>query len=196
MKKLYSTIMMLAMMVAALSFTACSSDDDEDGGDNGSMLVLDGYKMRHSLNTETNTYDATITQRYNNMHFSFNYSKDNTMKLYELDLRIPALHDVSNLEVGDTFDFSDIEVETYRNIMSVELYESTFKSLGGSITITNVTNKEVTAKINDFKFSLDTEYYIDGDFYSPSNPKIHVLSGTAKFHNSLYRDDEGWLPFY
>ena len=36
MKKVYSTIMMLAMMVAALSFTACgsSSDDDEiDGGD-------------------------------------------------------------------------------------------------------------------------------------------------------------------
>lgn len=30
MKKIYSTIMMLAMMVTALSFTACGSDDDED----------------------------------------------------------------------------------------------------------------------------------------------------------------------
>ena len=30
MKKLYSTIMMLAIMVAALSFTACGSDDDGD----------------------------------------------------------------------------------------------------------------------------------------------------------------------
>ena len=30
MKKLYSTIMMLAMMVAALSLTACGGDDDED----------------------------------------------------------------------------------------------------------------------------------------------------------------------
>lgn len=29
MKKFYSVIMMLAMMIAALSFTACSSDDDE-----------------------------------------------------------------------------------------------------------------------------------------------------------------------
>ncbi|MBQ2950158.1 MAG: hypothetical protein IJE12_03800 [Prevotella sp.] len=36
MKKLYSTIMMLAMMVAALSLTACGgSDDDEIGGDGG-----------------------------------------------------------------------------------------------------------------------------------------------------------------
>ena len=31
MKKLYSTIMMLAMMVAALSFTACGGDDDALG---------------------------------------------------------------------------------------------------------------------------------------------------------------------
>ena len=37
MKKLYSTIMMLAMMVAALSLTACGGDDeDEIGGDGNS----------------------------------------------------------------------------------------------------------------------------------------------------------------
>lgn len=33
MKKCYSVLVMLAMMVAALSFTACGgSDDEEDGG--------------------------------------------------------------------------------------------------------------------------------------------------------------------
>ena len=32
MKKIYSTVMMLAMMVAALSFTACGGDDDVDNG--------------------------------------------------------------------------------------------------------------------------------------------------------------------
>ena len=32
MKKIYSTVMMLAMMVAALSLTACGGDDDGDGG--------------------------------------------------------------------------------------------------------------------------------------------------------------------
>ena len=36
MKKLYSTIMMLAMMVAALSLTACGSDDDDD---NSTLIV-------------------------------------------------------------------------------------------------------------------------------------------------------------
>lgn len=41
MKKLYSTIMMLAMMVAALGLTACGGDDEEDdaGGTISSSLV-------------------------------------------------------------------------------------------------------------------------------------------------------------
>ena len=42
MKKLYSTIMLLAMMVTALSFTACGSDNDEEdevGNTNSSFLV-------------------------------------------------------------------------------------------------------------------------------------------------------------
>ena len=46
MKKLYSTIMMLAMMVAALSFTACGDDDDDDGGSSTTgdylRVTLDG----------------------------------------------------------------------------------------------------------------------------------------------------------
>lgn len=39
MKKIYSTIMMLAMMVAALSFTSCGGDDDDEGGESSSALV-------------------------------------------------------------------------------------------------------------------------------------------------------------
>lgn len=40
MKKLYSTVMMLAMMVAALSFTACGGDDDEvDNGKSEATIV-------------------------------------------------------------------------------------------------------------------------------------------------------------
>ena len=40
MKKLYSTMMMLAMMVAALSLTACGGDDDEvDNGKDEASIV-------------------------------------------------------------------------------------------------------------------------------------------------------------
>lgn len=56
MKKIYSTIAMLAMMVAALGLTACgnSSDDDEVDGGGGSNAVftitVDGNT--HEYNSE------------------------------------------------------------------------------------------------------------------------------------------------
>ena len=40
MKKLYSTIMMLAMMIAALSLTACGGDDEDEIDDNNSIVGL------------------------------------------------------------------------------------------------------------------------------------------------------------
>ena len=53
MKKLYSTVMVLAMMVAALSLTACGGDDDDidNGGGNSSALV--------------GTWDAVSSRFYN-----------------------------------------------------------------------------------------------------------------------------------
>ena len=39
MKKLYSTVMMLAMIVAALSLTACGGDEDVDNGKVDSTIV-------------------------------------------------------------------------------------------------------------------------------------------------------------
>lgn len=46
MKKLYSTFMLFAMMVAALSLTACGGDDEDGGGTsgNGSKLELKNLK--------------------------------------------------------------------------------------------------------------------------------------------------------
>ena len=42
MKKLYSTILLLAMMVAALGFTACGDDDEEDDSGSGYSSFLVG----------------------------------------------------------------------------------------------------------------------------------------------------------
>ena len=55
MKKLYSTILVLATMVAALSFTACGGDNDDEidtGGENSSVLV--------------GTWDAVSSRYYDN----------------------------------------------------------------------------------------------------------------------------------
>ena len=49
MKKLYSTIMLLSMMVAALSLTACGGDDDEEDGG----VFDDNEYCQYSINGET-----------------------------------------------------------------------------------------------------------------------------------------------
>ena len=69
MKKLYSTIMMLAMMVAALSLTACSSSSDDDGdggGGSSSSLVLttsDGTKYYLLEDNGDNDWMGHLTDR-------------------------------------------------------------------------------------------------------------------------------------
>ena len=72
MKKLYSTILVLATMVAALSLTACggSDDNDEIGGDSdGSAIHFDSQREDYA------TYiDATKC-------IIFNYMKDEIYKI-------------------------------------------------------------------------------------------------------------------
>lgn len=57
MKKIHSTIMMLAMMVAALSLTACGGDDDEEDG-GGNIIPISGDFIRVTLDGKT--YSANI----------------------------------------------------------------------------------------------------------------------------------------
>lgn len=45
MKKLYSTIMLLAIMVAALSLTACGGSDDDENGDVYSSFIVGTWSV-------------------------------------------------------------------------------------------------------------------------------------------------------
>ena len=63
MKKLYSSIMLLAMMVAALSLTACggSGDDDEIGGDGGGSSTSSTFTIIYDDGGEqVFTHDSDI----------------------------------------------------------------------------------------------------------------------------------------
>ena len=47
MKKVYSTVMMLAMMVAALSLTACGGDDDEIDNGGGDVSIVGTWECTY-----------------------------------------------------------------------------------------------------------------------------------------------------
>ncbi len=63
MKKLYSTVMMLAMMVAALSLTACGGDDDEV--DNGGDASIVGEWECTNMNYDENLSGLYVESRIN-----------------------------------------------------------------------------------------------------------------------------------
>ena len=62
MRKIYSTVMMLAMMVAALSFTACGGDDDEIDNGGGDVSIVGMWECTY-FNSDTDypeVFESTI----------------------------------------------------------------------------------------------------------------------------------------
>ena len=70
MKKFYSTIMMLAMMVAALSFTACGGDDDDEI--EGEASIVGVWKCVSADYGEWEAYLKEETQLLRKMRFLVN----------------------------------------------------------------------------------------------------------------------------
>ena len=67
MKKLYSTIMLLAMMVAALSLSACGGDDEDDDFGVGGSSSSSTLKMVSSKGEEYHLLDRYNEHFYGNL---------------------------------------------------------------------------------------------------------------------------------
>ena len=194
MKKICSMMTMLAMMVAALSFTACSSSssDDEFGGSGGlgdGTLVVNGQRCDPNKN-------SFINQKRKGIQISATYISDkNFWQSYEVGIRIVGRPFViSDLEIGETFDFDELEIEEFRQGSIINLNQKEYKMLSGSITVESVNNKQVKLRFNDLSFELKVSTFFDNDYY-PENPQKNVVTGTALFHNHLSSGGE-WVPFY
>ena len=195
MKKIYLSMMTLAMMVAALSFTACSSsssDDDEFGGSGGlgdGTLVVNGQRCNPNKN-------SFIDQKRKQIQIRATYISDNNFwQSYEVGIRIVGRPFViSDLEVGEAFDFDELKIEEFRHVSTINLNEKEYRMLSGSITVESVNNKQVKLRFNDLTFELKVSTFLDNDYY-PENPQKNVVTGTALFHNHLFSGGE-WVPFY
>ena len=95
MKKLYSSIMLLAMMVAALGLTACGGSDDDEigGGDGGGSSASSTFTIIYDDGGEqVFTHDSDIAiqslcaefgnlERYDSPRGSYFYLKSATTRL-------------------------------------------------------------------------------------------------------------------
>ena len=105
---------MLAMMAVVLSLTACGGDDDNESGSKGKeTLTIDGKTYKCS---KTSSVEQTkVSGMYLTVIASDNGSEWNGKKLV---VHISPSK-VSQLSVGDIFDYDDISVRNYNNVSTI-----------------------------------------------------------------------------
>lgn len=190
MKKLYATIMMLAMMVAALGLTACGgSDDDEIGGDGGGSSTSSTFTIIYDDGGEqVFTHDSDIAiqslcaefgnlERYDSPRGSYFYMMIGTKgdfyiifprQKYGEDLS-PSYFSVGYSDFGA--DATDIE----RVSASGSGWYGEY--ISGSAKVTKNDGKYITINFNDYKYSVTSGIN--------SNRTTYVtLKGSIAFKNS------------
>lgn len=187
--------MALLAVLVSISSSACSNSDDEGGDDTNGDATLTVNDQKCNPNK-----DSYINQNRGALHLSASYISDkNVWNTWEVDIRIiRRSFKVSELEVGETFDYDEVEIEEFRRVTSINMSESQYTMLSGSIVVESVNNKEVKLRFKDLSFQLRNRSSFDGDYY-PENPKKNVISGTALFHNYIYIKEGNtgyWEPFY
>jgi hypothetical protein len=183
MKKVYSTIMMLAIMVAALSFSACSSSssDDDDFGyesnsgemtlkvDGESYYCGDGSSVEQTKNSGMYIEVCAVEE----MRFQMNG--------HDLIMRISPSR-VSQLKVGQEFSGSKISVREFRHFNEIVVNAYEWEVVSGSFTIKTITSMEMTIQLNNMVLRH-------------KRSKVeHTIEGTAVLNSGVWGNG-GLLPF-
>ena len=168
MKKLYSTIMMLAMMVAALSFTACGGDDDDgdnngNSGHGGMTLIVDGDSF---YARQCNVEQTRGRGMYLNIT-AYNSSTSHVLVVHISPSK------VADLKEGQVFDYDEIGIQTFRHQTDLVYNTYEWKAIKGDITIVKITDMELTIRIND----MELEH---------RNGVKHTVSGTVELDSGAY----------
>ena len=185
MKKLYSTIMLLAMMVTALSLTACGGDDEEDDGGSSSSSAFTILFTYQNGNEEPYTYDneyaikslcaelenLRLFERTNGSYFSVMFPRGS------LYIVFPSSKYGKDLDASYfTQGFNDFG-EDATEIVRIDPYSAGWYGhyLSGSAKVVKNDGKYVTITFNDYKVSI-----------SRMEQEIYIkLNGTLFFENKV-----------
>ena len=168
MNKFFSTLMLLAMMVAALSLTACGGSDDDEGigGDDTS-----DYAFTITYDGELNKYGTAYFKAYSEAAVWHNSRHEFflgiTQPYGQIFWQFPPTVDSSSFSVGyDNFDCS-ILWESFNG----GVYGHDGQYTSGSATVVSNDGKYIGVRFSKYTFSFNTE------------TKSHTMeiNGTIKF---------------
>ena len=181
MKKLYSTIMLLAMMVTALGLTACGGgDDDDELFDNDfypkgkKTITINGksYYSNNSSISQTNGYGMYITVYITEDALDFNGI------LFRFVLP-PSK--VSEINVGDVFSYEEVSIRNFDHATVISI-DPSWDAIDGSITIKKITENTLTISLNNLVIA------------SEKGAK-YTINGTAVLTNGVSDSNGNDLPF-
>jgi hypothetical protein len=181
MKKFYSTILMLATMIAALSLTACGGSDSDEESENPSYgkktLIIDDesfYAVNCSVEQTRNSGMYLEIVGATNPEFP--------IEGHLLVVRI-APNKVSELKEGDVFYDNKLIVRDLVRLNEIKVNSYDWNVLEGDITIKRITDMEMTIQINN----LLLEHKVT---------KVkHTISGTAILNSATYDSKGNLLSF-
>ena len=189
MKKLYSTIMLLAMMVAALSLTACGGDDDEEnGGDGGGGSANSTFTIIYDDGGEqVFTHDSDIAIQSLCANFG-NHELINSKGSYfymmigtkgDFYIIFPRKKYGENLAPSYfSVGYSDFGADA-TDIERVSASGSGWygEHISGSAKVTKNDGKYITINFNNYKYSVTSGININRTVYV-------TLKGSLAFKNS------------
>ncbi len=90
---------------------------------------------------------------------------------------------VADLKVGDKFEEDNMSIQTFRRLTEIPLNSYRWKIIDGNITITKITDMEMTIQINNLQLKhKDTGVE-------------HTISGVAVLNSGTYSSDTKLLSF-
>lgn len=150
-KKLFSLFAML--FIACLSFTSCSSDDDNGNNGDGNSNIVTVNTNKFKVEN-----DATVTYNANNSTLVFE------SYLIQEDVEYMSMYDFAVRITGMSFNDLkkdaelNVEVREYRDYTDIGS-SYTFNVVSGKVTVSSISDKDVTLKFDKFKFTRDKGSY-------------------------------------
>lgn len=154
MKKLYSTILVLATMVAALSLTACGGDDEDD--DFGDVDAPSSYEFAITYDGETKEYEAGYLEAYSlaavwnsdSHHFYLGL-----LKPYgNVIIKFPSSVEASDFKSGNKFVGYEFQWTSYAG--GIWAFDGDY--IDGSATVKSNDGKTIVVRFSNFSFYLSS----------------------------------------
>ena len=154
MKKVYSTILVLATMVAALSLTACGGDDKDD--DFGGVDDPSSYEFTITYDGKTREYEAGYQEVYSEGAF---WDKDK--HYFYLGLQIPFGNVIikfpssvvaSDFKSGNKFVGYEFQWTSYAG--GIWAFDGNY--IDGSATVKSNDGKTIVVRFSNFSFYLSS----------------------------------------